>query len=398
MLPEVHIYIQKDKRPKEFPALVRMYYRKWIIHPVKRRIAKYYLVFLRKFCGLKVVGITGSAGKTTTKEMVGSILKNVGPTVISYANIDPVYNIPTTILKCTPGTKFLILEMGIEFPGEMDYYLWLAKPDISICTSVYWTHTLFFGSIDGVEKEKSKIVKLLNKNSFAVLNADDPRVKKMAKKTKAKVIFYNLPKEINYTSDFATKFDLTFADKILTIKLPMLGKQFVSNSLAAANTAFLLGASQESIKDGLENLPTTPQRMVVKKIKNNSILIDDSYNANPSAVKATLDVFNEIAKGKTKIFIFGEMKELGQKEKELHQEIGKYVANKKIDCVIGIGDLVNYTFTYANKFGISKDKLFLAKTNDEILDILKKIRKADMAILVKGSRSMKLEEVVTKIK
>ncbi len=116
--------------PKD--SCVWVYVLRWFIHPIKRKIAKYYLAFLKRFFGIKIIGITGSVGKTTTKEMVASTLKLQGPTVCSYANIDQIYNLPTTILRARPWTKYLVLEMGVEYPGEMDFYLWLAKPDIGV--------------------------------------------------------------------------------------------------------------------------------------------------------------------------------------------------------------------------------------------------------------------------
>jgi len=127
------------------------------IHPIKRRISKYYCFILQKCFGLTVIGITGSAGKTTTKEMISSILRLSGKTVWSKDNIDPIFNIPTTILRCTPKTKYLVLEMGVEYPREMDFYLWLAKPDISVITNINPTHLEFFGDKKGVFNEKIKI-------------------------------------------------------------------------------------------------------------------------------------------------------------------------------------------------------------------------------------------------
>lgn len=134
--------------------------KKTIYHPIKNLIANNYLFFLRKFTNIKVIAITGSAGKTTTKEMVTSILKQVAPTVWTKDNIDPVYNIPATILRCTPWTKYLILEMSVEYPGEMDFYLWLAKPDIGVITNIFPTHTEFFGDADGVLKVQSVLKNL----------------------------------------------------------------------------------------------------------------------------------------------------------------------------------------------------------------------------------------------
>src|SRR5579859_7997424 len=185
-LPEAHVWISKDRRPVGLKNVVRVYFRKWFVHPIKRRVAKYYLIFLKKFRGLTVIGITGSSGKTTTKEMLASILKLKGETIASFANIDPVYNIPTTILKCKPSTKYLVLEMGIEYPGEMDFYIWLAKPDVGVITNIYPTHTLFFGDETGVAKEKGKLVKTLGKNKTAVLNIENKYLLEIGQKVKSK--------------------------------------------------------------------------------------------------------------------------------------------------------------------------------------------------------------------
>ncbi|NMD01040.1 MAG: hypothetical protein GYA62_15160, partial [Bacteroidales bacterium] len=128
--------------------------KKWFFHPIKRRVARLYLKILQSSTDIKVIGITGSAGKTTTKEVLASILKEDGKTVFSKENIDPIYNIPTTILKTPPSTKYLILEMGVEYLGEMDFYLWLAKPDVGIITNIFPTHLEFLKNVEGVMTEK----------------------------------------------------------------------------------------------------------------------------------------------------------------------------------------------------------------------------------------------------
>lgn len=137
-----------------------------------------------------MVGVTGSAGKTSTKEMLYSILKEKGKAERSPANIDPTFNIPTTILRCKSPIKYLVLEMGVEFPGEMDFYLWLAKPQIGIITNIYQTHTLFFKNPTGVAKEKGKLIKNLNRKDTAILNENNPHTRQLGKETKAKVIWF----------------------------------------------------------------------------------------------------------------------------------------------------------------------------------------------------------------
>src|SRR3989338_4284515 len=124
--------------------------------------------------------------------MVTSILRQKGKTVSSYANIDPIYNIPSTILKCRPTTRFLVLEMGVEYPGEMDFYLWLAKPDIAVLTNIFPTHTQFFKDTAGVFREKSKLVRSLSKSDIAVLNSDDAKVRSLKNEIKSKIILYGV--------------------------------------------------------------------------------------------------------------------------------------------------------------------------------------------------------------
>ena len=249
--------------------------KKYLYHPIKRKIAKYYLAFLRKVFGLKVIGITGSAGKTTTKEMLASILKLKTKTVFSYANIDPVYNIPTTILKCFPWTKYMVIEMGVEYPGEMDYYLWLAKPDVGVITNIYPTHTQFFKNIDGVFAEKAKLIKNLKVDDVAVLNIDDRYLKDLGKLTKSRIIWFGKDSEVMstdevITDDFHTGFNLIFnnetEDKVY-VDLNITGKQFIQNALAASAVAKVYGFSLKEIKRGLESFQSQDHRMKIVKHK-----------------------------------------------------------------------------------------------------------------------------------
>src|SRR3989344_6054436 len=178
-LPLIHVKLDK--------GLKKLFY-DLVIHPVKRRIAKLYVLTLQKFFGLIVIGITGSAGKTTTKEMIVGVLRKVDQTVWSKENIDPIFNIPTTILRCTPKTKYLILEMGVEYPYEMDFYLWIVKPTIGVITNIFPTHTLYFGDEKGVLKEKSKLVK---NTKVAVLNLDDKHSLSLRDKYSSKIVWFH---------------------------------------------------------------------------------------------------------------------------------------------------------------------------------------------------------------
>src|SRR3990170_1754459 len=195
-LPYQDVYGLPLLKEKGVLSLINYRIIQWFSHPIKRRAARQYLRLLQHFTDIKVIGITGSVGKSTTSQMINSILKQNGSVVCTLPNVDSVYNIPNTILRCQPETKYLILEMSVEYPGEMDYYLWLAKPDIGIITNIYPTHTEFFTNIEGVRKEKVKLIQNLDKNNFAVLNLEDKNLKKSAKDLKAKIVWYGKKSQI----------------------------------------------------------------------------------------------------------------------------------------------------------------------------------------------------------
>jgi UDP-N-acetylmuramoyl-tripeptide--D-alanyl-D-alanine ligase len=365
----------------------------WIIHPIKRRIAKYYLQLLQKYFGIKVIAITGSAGKTTAKEMLQSILSLVGPTVSTTGNITPTFNIPTTILRATHRTRFLILEMGVEYPGDMDFYTWLARPDIGVITTVNRTHTLFLGALKDVALEKGKLLKVLPKTGSAVVNADDSHI---AIDTQAKLYKFGANKS-NYTEivsasvtpQFTTSIKLVVNGKPLSLDLPFTGTHFSFSAAAAATVASLLGVNHQIIEYGLNHTPPPPHRLRVLRFSQGPIIIDDAYNANPLAVAASLETLMSVAKitGLTPVFAFGQMNELGQYETSAHEEIGTLVKQLAIKSLFTTGPATKHTLTSAG-FG----QYF--ETRDQLRDHLKQFLTAQHVVLIKASRSFQFEDMV----
>lgn len=393
-LPDVHVF------PEQKGEVGNKYIKRFLIHPVKRRLAKYYLALLRKYFGIKVIGITGSAGKTTTKEMLTSILKLNGEVFGSYKNIDPVYNIPDTILRCRPLTKYLVLEMGVEYPGEMDYYLWLAKPDISVITNISHTHLKYFKNIDGVLREKKIIAQALSKNSSVVLNNDDANLSKIKKDIKAKLILFGKntnidSKEVNVTKH-GTSFTLIIGKKLTKINLPLVGEHFVNDALAAAAAASVFEIPLKYIKNGLEEYDIPEHRMNVFNEKNGTLIIDDTYNNNPKAAQEALKVFINISTGKRRGIVFGDMLELGDQSEYHHRQLGKMIAGLNINFLICIGEETKYLLNEVQKHGNNISVYKTVKT-DEIYRILTEYLGKDTAILLKGSRALALDEVVEKL-
>jgi UDP-N-acetylmuramoyl-tripeptide--D-alanyl-D-alanine ligase len=329
------------------------FFKKYIYHPIKNLTAKIYVFILQNFFGLNVIGITGSAGKTTTKEMLAGILRLDGKTVWSFDNIDPVFNIASTILRCTPFTKYLILEMGVEYPNEMDFYMWIVKPKIGVITNIFLTHTLYFGDEKGVLKEKGKLIK---NTKIAVLNENNKYLLRLKFVLKAKEYWFN-------GSENAIE----------------------SNSNAARKVAEVFGISDNLIEKGLADYQKPKHRLDFIKHKSGAFILDDTYNSNPEAFLSSLKYFNNLAGKNVKIAVVGDMLELGEIEIDEHKRISHEIKKSNFQKVFGVGKLVKYiTFDiYANAL--------------DLVDPIKNYLKPKNYIFLKGSRSIGLDKLVDAI-
>jgi UDP-N-acetylmuramoyl-tripeptide--D-alanyl-D-alanine ligase len=386
------------KLPPEDVFASHNIFSQWVIHPIKRRLARVYLRFLQKYTDIKVIGITGSTGKTTTTEILASILSTDGKTVWSQEGVDPVYNIPNTILRSPWGTKYLILEMSVEYFNEMDYYLWLAKPDVGIVTNIATTHTEFLKNVEGVAAEKSKLIKSLSKGGLAVLNAEDSIAKSFAKFTNAEVCFYGKgsnirAEEINLNRDLSTSFVLLSGSDKNAVQINAYGEQFVANAVAASAAAFSLGLNLENISDGIGKFKLPKHRLNIIESREFGIIFDDSYNSNPKAASESLDTFIKLASSKVKIAVIGDMLELGKFEESSHRELGKKVGNLGFDYVVGVGRAARFVVEEAAKT-LRKEKCFLTSDESEAAPIVKKLLNGKTALFVKGSRSIHLDKLI----
>lgn len=343
-LPEVHI--QKN-------GGVRKNVADYLIHPIKRHVSRAYLLILQNIFNLTVIGITGSAGKTTTKEMISSVLKLDGKTVWSKDNIDPIFNIPNTILRCTPFTKYLILEMGIEYQGEMDFYLWLARPKIGLITNIYPTHTLYLKDVEGVFREKSKLAYAAD---IAVLNEDNKYLYSLKNKLNSNIFWFKNGDDAN-----------------------------ASNLSAARKVCEILNISPSKIERGMNSYVKPKHRLNIVNHKSGAVILDDTYNSNPEALIATLKYFDKLAGKKTKIAVIGDMLELGSLEESEHKRIAKEIKKYNFKKVLGVGRIVR--LITPNVYAKAED----------VVEEVKKYLKPGVYILFKGSRSIGLDKVVDKL-
>lgn len=352
------------------------------------------------FPNVEIIGITGSVGKTTTKEAVYSVLSPKFSTLATVGNLDPVFNIPQTLLKIRPWTKKVVLEAGIEYPNEMDFYLDLVKPNIGVITRVYWAHTEFLKDLDGVINEKGKLLEVLPKEGYAVLNFDDEYIReKMVGKTAAKIFWYGSYPNVDLRiSDFihggaeGSTFKLKFGRDEVEINWKLIGEHQTVSAAAAASVGILSGLKLSEIKNGLEKLYPQLHRMNLVRGPKGSLILDDTYNSSPLACVMALETLRSLAHKSEAIAVLGDMLELGKYEESGHREVGAKVAEENIYQLITFGDRAKIIADEAKKHGVKN--ILECKNITQIISQLKKIVRKDDIILVKASRHAHFERIV----
>jgi UDP-N-acetylmuramoyl-tripeptide--D-alanyl-D-alanine ligase len=364
-------------------------------HRIRAFLAKHWAKLNR---GAEIIGVTGSVGKTTTKEAILKVLGERFKVLGTIGNLDPVFNIPITLLKIRPWTKKIVLELGVEYPGEMDFYLSLAKPKIGVVTRIYWTHTEFLGDLEGVINEKGKLLEALPKDGWAVLNDNDEYIREMAKKTKASIFWFGTHPHCQVQiADFhqekeGSEFVLKNGGESVKIKWKLLGEHNTVSAAAACSVGILAGLKLGEIKKGLEKLEPQPHRLNLVSGPNESFILDDSYNSSPVAAIMALETLRSLAHKSKAFAVLGDMLELGNYSEEGHREVGQKVVQENIDYLFTIGREAKIIADEAQKFG--------AKNVDEARDwrkITEKLRNLvgkDDIILVKGSRATNLDKLV----
>lgn len=377
------------------------------INPFKKRVHLLRFFIARQYAKLfprdMFIGVTGSVGKTITTAACRQVLLQKFNTISTLTSLDTILNIPITILKIRPKVKKVILEMGVEYPGEMEFYLSLVKPAIGILTKISLQHSEFLGSLDDIAKEKSKLITQLPEDGFAILNYDDSLVRKLADETKAQVIFYGMdPKKCNVwagnikTINFQTQFELNYGVERVEIRSNLLGVHQIYGLLAGA----ALGISQEltltTIKKGLEKVEAQDHRMQVINGFNNSVILDDTHNGAFIAIEEAIDTLNYLP-ARRRILVLGEMRELGQDSERLHRLLGQKIYKDKLDLVLlGTGD-TKYVYDELTKLGFIQERIQYNLQNPQLVSKLLKILAKGDVVLVKGARLTRLDEVVVRI-
>lgn len=357
--------------------------------------------FYRKNLDILVVGITGSVGKTSTKEMIASVLEQEFKVLKTQGNFNNEIGLPLTIFNIQKEHEVAVLEMGISDFGEMHRLAKAARPDICVITNIGMCHLDNLKSREGVLKAKSEIFDFLSSDGVIVLNGDDDKLETIKEVKGIAPQFFGIANKTNHYADKienlglkGSKCRLNIGKDSIIVNIPIPGHHMIYNGLAAATIGKILGLTKEQIQKGIESVATVGGRNNIIQVKD-LILIDDCYNANPISMKASIDVLAN-ALGR-KIAVVGDMFELGSNEKELHFQVGEYIREKGIDYIFANGELSKEIVKGVQKTD-SECKVFYFEELEEMIKELKGFLKAEDTVLIKASHGMHYSKVVEALK
>ena len=344
-----------------------------------------------------VVAVTGSSGKTTVKGMMATLLRQQNEVLVTRGNFNNHIGAPITLLRLNDTYDYAVVELGASAEGEIEYTSNLAKPTVSILTNAESAHLEGFGDIETIVRTKGEIIDALPESGAAILNADSPYFSEWNERAKdKKVLSFGVAESAdiratNIETDVlgCCGFTLTIGDESATVQLRVMGRHNVMNALACAGACTALNMPMALIVSGLELFEGVEGRLVEEKGLNGSVVIDDTYNANPASVRAAIDVLS--SRAGHKIFVMGDMAELGVETQLAHAESGVYARNAKVDEFFAVGE---FSRGAADSFG---ENAHWFASHDNLIGFLKTKLKSDTAVLVKGSRSARMDRVVSEI-
>lgn len=345
----------------------------------------------------RVVGITGSVGKSTTKELMGAVLRQRYKTLKSPGNLNNEIGLPLTLLDLDETHEQVVLEMGMYDLGEIRELCEIAKPHIGVVTNVGPTHLERLGTIQRIAQAKAELVQALPADGVAILNHDDAFVRPMAQQTQARVFTYGLTPDADlWASDIESeglegiRLVLHSQDEAIHIKVPLLGRHSVHTALRATAVGITEGMTWHEVVTGLQD-STVQLRLVSVPGINGATLLDDTYNASPASTIAALNLLDDLS-GR-KIAVLGDMAELGDYEEEGHRKVGCRAVDT-VDLLISVGPRARLIAEEARECGLASNAIIEVETNDEAITRLRQIVLHGDIVLVKGSRSMAMEEIV----
>jgi UDP-N-acetylmuramoyl-tripeptide--D-alanyl-D-alanine ligase len=346
---------------------------------------------------VRVIGITGSVGKTSTKELTAAVLARRYNTLKSSGNQNNEIGVPLTLLNLRPEHERAVIEMGMYAQGEIDLLCQLARPHIGVVTMIGPVHMERLGSLEAIVAAKRELVAALPEDGAAVLNMDDPRVMSMAGHSRARVFTYGLDPAADLWADgidsmglSGVRFTLHHGREALNVRVPLLGRHSVHTALRAAAVGVLEGLRWDEIVAGL-NAGTSQLRLVVSDGPRGSVLIDDTYNSSPDSALAALNLLADLP-GRH-IAVLGDMLELGRAEKQAHRVVGRRAADVA-DIVIAVGERARVIGAEALALGMATDRVHVVADAAAAVPILEALIQAGDVVLVKGSLGMRMDRIV----
>ncbi len=355
----------------------------------------------RRLPDLRVVCITGSTGKTSTKELIAEVLAAAGPSLKTEGNLNNEIGVPQTLLRLGPEHRYAAIECGMNHLGEIARLAAMADPDVGLVTNVGPVHLEGCGSLDGVAHAKGELFHALRDKAIAVANADDARVLQQARLSRRKLVSFGA----SYGADvrlisahhqgLGLRVELEFSGARRAVELKLIGTHNGSNAAAAAAVGLALGLDADTILGGLANATTPGRRMRPERMQNGALLIDDCYNANPSSTKAALLTLTHLVQNKGRaIAVLGDMLELGPTELDLHRDVGRFAAGAGLSLLVCFGARARALGEGAQEAGLSADSIEYVDGDPlEAVRLVQSRARPEDVVLVKGSRGMRMERV-----
>jgi len=357
---------------------------------------------------IPVVAVTGSNGKTTTKDFLSSILSQSKKVLATEGNLNNLIGVPQMVFRLEQDFQVAIFELGMSIPGEIDRLTEIVSPEFGVITNIGHAHLEFMESIERVAEAKYELWKRMDHKGTAIINLDDPAVTKIAERWNGKSLTFSTSIEhadvvLNIlTTDENGKSvcELLIRDLgKVEVSIPIIGFHNIYNAAAAAATAHAMKVPIKDIATGIRETKVTSMRSEVFIFSNDRTLINDAYNANPNSVEASLKSLSMMTAKKESVAILGDMLELGDRSEDLHIDVGNFVGEMKIDHLVTFGKLAKRIADGATQSGMPTEKVSRCSSVDEVLEVIAPlIEKSGMTLLVKGSRGMKMEEIVLKLK
>jgi UDP-N-acetylmuramoyl-tripeptide--D-alanyl-D-alanine ligase len=355
----------------------------------------------RRTLAVRVVGITGSVGKTTTTAMCAAVLGTVYRVARTREEWNAEIGVPLAILGLTAETQVAVIEMAMRGLGQIAELVEITSPAVGVVTNIGESHRELLGSLDNIAKAKGELIEGLPEDGTAVLNADDDRVAALAARSRARNVTYGVERPADVTAQGVTyaargmRFRLRRDDGTIDVDLPAWGVHNVRNALAAAAVARVMAVGLEDVRRGLERYETPKMRLQMEPA-GDLLILNDAYNASPASMAAAFDVVRGVAQGRRRVLVLGEMKELGDHAGMSHYLVGQEAAEAAdVLVAVGGGDAEDLRLGAAG--AIPRERTFHAPSTTRAIELLRTILQPGDLVLVKGSRAMEMERVVAGI-